>query len=371
MYFLKLFDITGQTSEATFADAVVKSWSKRINGPGRLVFTLPIASHHTTSLQKYKRIRLYRNGTPIWYGYLEAHKRTSEAEFTVYCAEMLQLFNKRFTAIDETFTGQGSAEAFGLLSDANADDETGITEGTGGVTTTKDLKAQGRQEILSMWTKLAQAHDAEFQIDEDGAFHFVPTLGTDKTSTIFLRFRRDGNPGNTVEGVEEGEDGEPMANRVIALSTALTSTQNDLTSQGTYGVLVEVKQMNEAQDQGTLDSMAQTYLSQRANPITDFQVMPVMASRQFSTITGQLSVVGLDYNDVEVGDLVTCDFVTETMTIQEARRIAEIVVDVDENAKESVKFTLAKAGVFVTIGLLEGDRGGEVLRRLQLVERLL
>src|SRR5687768_4233823 len=114
MYTLKLWDITGATAEYLFSDAVVKGWSNRISAPGRMVFTLPAGSAGATDarLRKYKQVTLERRKQDgsgadegVWRGYIEAHKRTSEAEFTVYCVGLLQLFRKRFTAANETFTG--------------------------------------------------------------------------------------------------------------------------------------------------------------------------------------------------------------------------------------------------------------------------
>jgi hypothetical protein len=380
MYALKLWDFTGATAVALLGDASVRSWSTRINGPGRLAFTLPAGSLSVGKLLKYRQVTLDRrasDGTDetVWLGYLESHRRTGDV-YTVLCAGMLSLFRKRLTANDETFTGQGSTEAFGLLTDANLVDATGITAGDGGVTTTKSLTAQGRKDVLGMWELLAQAHAAEFEITTGREFRFVPSLGSDKSGTVTLRFRRDGEPGNTVEGFEEGEDGEPMANRIIATTSAYSGagnpfTYDDTASQLVYPVLEETKAFNEAQNAATLESLATAYGEQLANPVTDNQVVPLMEEKGFDVLSGERVLAGLEYGDVVPGDLVTCDIVTESGEIREARRVAEVLVDADDQGNETVRYTLTKAGIFVTSNYLSGDVAGDLTRRIAAVERLL
>lgn len=380
MYTLRLYDITGQTVQATIADAAIQSWSKRINGPGRLIYTLPVDSPHATAakLQKYKRIKLSRrkedgsgDDEDVWYGYIEAHKRTNPAEFTVFCASPLELFKRRYTAKNETFTGQGSTEAFGLLSDTNSLDDTGITAGTGGVTSTKNVKATGYKDILGMWGDLAKAHGAEFDITESGLLRFVSSLGSDKTATVTLIYRTDGQPGTNVDGLEEGEDGAPLRNRIIGINSAgtLTTTQEDATSQTTYGVLQEVKVFNEAQDQNTLDSMAQDHLAQNKAPTPDFGAMPILAFKKFNVITGTRTISGFQYGDVVPGDLITCNIVSGSQSISGSKRVVEIMVEVDANGKETVQYTLGESGVFVSVTSLGGSAPAEFERRVLALEQ--
>jgi hypothetical protein len=383
MYTVRLWTIDGSQCVATLADAAVRSWSNRINGPGRFTFTLPVGSGNVSLLQKWLPVTLERRNEDgedegIWVGWLESHKRTSKAEFTVFCAGALQIFHKRYTAVNQALTGAGSDDAFFLLGYTNGDDDTGIAEGDGGVTAPENMQAQGQQDLLTMFERIAAATGGEFEVAfviEAFALlrtlRFVSSLGSDKSGTVTLRFRRDGEPGNTVEGLEEGEDGAPMANRILGSSTAGGGYQYDAPNPLGYPLLEEAKQFNEAQNLDTLTALTIAYGQQRSNPVTDFQVLPVLTERKMNTLTGELETVGLRYGDVVPGDLVTCDFVTESVTVQEARRVAEILVDVDERGSETVRFTLTKTGIFVTSNYLNGDVAGELTRRIAAVERLL
>lgn len=381
-YRVRLFDILGDETIKVFPDAVIGGWSKRMNAPGKASFWLPARSRgfEIDDLQKYKRIRFERKRRDgsgvwdtVWYGYIEAHKRMDENRIGVACQGMLNIFKKRMTTDGQSFSGQGSDEAFGLLSAANGANDTGLTEGLGGVTTTKAVTSQGRIDMLRALEQLAQAHKCEFQVNDDGTFDFVPLLGTDKSGTIRLKFRRDGKPGNNVRDVLEGEDGAPMANRIYAKSTnGGDYTWNDSgDSVATYGLLEISKQFNEAQDAGTLQSMAEALGSQLANPITDFQAIPILEEKRFRTASGIEVMTGLSYGDLVPGDLVMAEIVTETQVLEEARRIAEIVVDVDQNEAETVKYTLSKAGVFVTSNMLDLDQVRELKRQIREIEGVL
>lgn len=377
MYRVYLYDNLGtDTASLLFARAKVHGWSKRINAPGKLIFSLPFGDTQATpaNLRKYRRIRLFRRPraggafVPVWYGYISSHKRTGQDEITVYCEGMLQFFTKRFTAVDENMNGQGSTEAFGLLTATNlGDGDTGIVSGDDGVTSTRDLTMQGAVDILRAWELLAQAHDAEFEIDDGGAFNFVSALGEDKSSTITLTFRRDGTPGTNVADIEEGEDGEPMANKVIATSGGLTSTQQVM-DPTPYPRLIERRAINEAQDQTTLDSMASALLAQLQNPITDFRAIPLLATKKFNVSSGQRVMTGLDYADVSIGDLVTTDIITENQSMAVAKRVAEIVVETDEQANERIRYTLSQSGVFLTAAILDLDQARQIRRRIRELE---
>src|SRR5690606_6818432 len=139
-------------------------------------------------------------------------------------------------------------------------------------------------------------------------------------------------------------------------------------SQTAYGVLIERKTFNEANDQDTLDAMTAAYLTQRSKPITDFRVVPTLASKKVHPYSGARTLSGLEYGDVVVGDLVTVTITTENSTISTAKRVAEIVVEVDENLLETMRFTLSESGVFVTSSMLDGAEIDDLKRRIKELE---
>lgn len=385
---LDIFGVSLSSSPSTVLfspDITVESWSKRINAPGKMSFSMDASNEKATpdTLQLYRIVRLYhryRDGTagysPVWLGYISAVQQ-NENRIEVICMGMLNLFKKRWAGTNQEFTGEGSDEAFGLLDDTNSDDgDTGIEEGDGGVTSTKDVKASGDVTIFHCWELLAQAHNAEFEIDDTGTFNFVDSLGSDKSGTVRLIFRLDGKPGSNVTQIDYGQDGEDMATQVIGRTTAgggLDSTRPTAPSanQTTYGMLIERRQFNEAQDQPTLDAMTDALLSQIENPISEFNVEPVVASKKLNTTSGEREVSGLQYEDVSVGDLIYAFISTRNQTVDQAKRIAELTVTVDETGDEKMSFTLSEAGVFVTADFLDANRVTDLVARVKQIESVL
>src|SRR5205823_3962024 len=101
--------------------------------------------------------------------------------------------------------------------------------------------------------------------------------------------------------------------------------------------------------QTTLDAMTLAYLTQITNPVTDFRCLPVLAQKTTDMVTGALKVSGIQYGDVVLGDLVTINIVNENQTLTSAqKRVAEIIVQVDENSNEEVRYTFSVTGIFVT-----------------------
>lgn len=355
----------------------VKGWSERINAPGKMVFLMN--KHHPEAtddnLRAWRNIRLYRrkrDGTAdmqaVWYGLILAKREMGEY-MEVLCHGALRIFVKRETGANEAFTGQGSTEVFGLLTDANSTGTTGVTQGTGTVTTTLDLELD-HVEMLRAFEEIHAATGGEFEVDELGALNSVPSLGSDKSEIIELIFRRDGQASNLIS-YEIAEDGEPMANRIIGTSTAnggMTSTYNHPTSTDDYPVLVERKAFNQAQDQNTLDALTEAYGLQRGLPIPDFRAVPATATKKFNPLTGQREITGLQYGDVEVGDLVLVTVITPNRNESVVKRIAELFVDVDENLNEIMRFTLTEAGVFVTERYLDDAELHDIKRRIAEIE---
>jgi len=362
----------------------LKGWSDRINAPGDMLFSLPKRSPLATTdnLREWRKVDLHRrvlDGSgmmvPVWSGVIEAVQEVG-TEIEVLCAGGLRILEKRPTPDDAELDGMGSAEVFALLTGTNDSmtgyGPTGITSGTGGVTTTRDLIINGKT-ILAVLEDLARAHDdAEYRVNPSWGLDFVPALGSDKSGQIHLFFE-EGATGNNVKDVERGSDGRKMANVVIGRSSAgggLASTQESVESQTLYGIkLVEEKQFNEAQDQETLDAMTLSYVNQIAFPLTNLRLMPVVEARRFNVRTGEMEMSGLAYGDVEVGDLVMTTIKKRNFDETEARRVAEISVNVDENLKETLSFTLSKAGVFVTSGYLENSLLTDLTERIKQLEK--
>ncbi len=376
-YALDLFD-GSDVMETLLSPAIsVSGWSKRINAPGKLVFKMN--KHHPEAtdenLRMWRNITFYRRSgsatmLPTWCGIILAKREVGDY-LEVLCMGALTILSKRVINYggSQTFTGQGSTEVFNLLSATNGDGATGISEGAGGVTATLNLTLSGA-DLLKTVEAIAGATGGEFEVDDQRALNFVPSLGSDKSELIELIFRRDGQQSN-LSSYEIAEDGEPMANKIIGTTSAgggLSSTYTHPTSTPDYPLLVEVKAFNQANDQGTLDALTEAYGLQRGLPIPDFKAVPATATKKFNPLTGERELAGITYEDVEVGDLVLVTVITPNRNESVVKRIAELIVDVDENLNEQLRYTLTTAGVFVTEQYLGDTEFADIKRRVQEIE---
>lgn len=377
MYAIDLMDTDGTVVDTLPVPvASVRGWSDRINAPGKLVFSLnrnnPAASDD--NLRKWRPVRLYRkpiDGTdtmlPTWFGYLMASRENGE-RVEVQAQGGLKIFTKREAT--GTFTGAGSTEAFGLLSTTNSLGVTGISQGTGGVTTTMDMTLSDVQMLHGL-EQFGMATGGEFRVNPDAELDFVPGLGSDM-SHIELIFDRTGNPSNNLSAFEIAEDGEPMANRILGEGGGFTKTYNHPTSVSSgYPLLVERKVFPVVNDQGTLDALTAAYGLQKGLPIPDFIAQPATTIKRFNPLSGVREISGLEYGDVGVGDLVTVTIITGARNTSTVKRIAELQVEVDENLNERLLFTFSEAGVYVTGQYLDDAAFADIRRRVLEIERQL
>lgn len=382
-YYLEIHGVTSLgTPVTTLSRLNIQRWSHRINAPGTLVFSINAFDPHATdeNLRVKRRVRLVRekrdgSGTFLktWLGYIDDKKQVDN-QIEVVAQGLLQALSKRETANNELFNGAGSTEIFDLLAAINGIAPTGITAGTGGVTTVRSVQMQGTVDVLSAIGKRAAADGAEYEVDTDARLNYVPSLGSDKSGSIHLTYYLNGQPGTNLAAVQIGESGREMANRVYGVSSVsggLTSMKEDPASQALYGLLIERKQFNEAQDQTTLDAMTQAFLSQRSTPPSDFQIDPRLASLRYNVTSGSRTISGLQYDDVSLGDLVTVTIVTQNRSETSVKRIVGIDVAVDENLNERLSLTLSKAGVFVTASYLDATQVDRLRTELKQVELLL
>lgn len=383
MYATELYTTTGFDAVQTklFSPTItVRRWSSRINAPGVFYFSIPKFHVKATeaNLRHKRRIRLFRQNhstekyEAVWSGFVQDWRDVGPNR-EILCYGMLAALEDRLASHNQQFDGEGGTEVSSLLSAVNSAGQTGISMGTTDVTTTRDVQMSGRASVSSVLQKLAQAHGAEYDVNVDAELNFVEALGEDKTSTIHVVYRDDGQRGMNVTDIQLAYEGG-IVNMVYGVSSAgegLTTTQSDAPSIETYGLLEKEIAFNEAQDQTTLDSMAAAWLSQHKQPIPDLKIEPEYQHRVPHPVTGALTMKGLDYTSFGLGDLVSVTIITPNETAENVvKRIAEIDVNVDDNGNERILLTLTEAGVYVTSRYLDVIEQRDMRRRLAALEAM-
>lgn len=379
MYRIKVFDsrcneilttFTGDGGKNSGDGLHLNGWSLRINGWGAMSFSINQFSEKATeqNLCPYNRVQLFRQnqvGTyvPVWSGYIESLRTISTVELgtrlEIGCVGMEKFFRKRWF-FNRTVVGNGADNALEFLDLANALDTTCINPGTFIDNLPVNLEVENSTYFQAL-EELSRASQSEFRIDENFLFHFVPTLGQDQSSVIQLSFNRLGSYGSNISSLDRSQFGEDMVNILHARNKDLASqTVINQESIDKFGTLERSRTFNEAQDVDTLKQMAETYVNQYSIPDISITMIPEQA--RLRCPSGEF--VGVAYGDIDLGDIVTNRINTENTSSVIAQRVAEISVTVDDNALETVGYSMSPIDSYITTSFLREDEVAELRRRL-------
>ncbi len=338
----------------------IRSFMSLLNNDGKALIEIFIGSPiaKKSNFQKYKRIKILRFNEseqkylPKWSGYIESVIELDDV-FQLGCVEMIGLFAKRLTNADRSMTGNGGTEAFGLLSYTNGIGDTAISQGNTDYSKNIDIKAD-YTPIFNVWQDIAKQEPGEFYIYPDtNELHFLQKVGADKTSEITLKYRQ-GEVGNNLEFVKIAEEGKHIVNRVIGIGkqsdgAKLVSVKEDTASQTKYGVLETQQYFDQAESQAQLDELTQAHLNLFKEEIDNPEIKTAQ-KRTITNIAGESKDIGIDLDDLNLGDTVTVQYKTDYNTFLAPRRIVEYSVNFDDTGNEDI-----------SLKLIEPDQSLEIL----------
>lgn len=213
------------------------------------------------NLRKYNRVKLYDGDKWIFSGYIASWKTNDRDSVTVVCKHLFGLFDRRLTGSNETWNTNAGSAIHGLLTSTNSLKDTKIIVGVNDALSTVNQTFK-RQTVYKAWQDIAKAGQVEFEIDENDQLNIKPLVGEDKTSSVVLRFSETQETTNSITTLDFVSEGDDMANDIIGTGNNLTSEQQDLTSQGLYGLLQKVVSYSDQPTQGVLDDLTTDTLTQ-------------------------------------------------------------------------------------------------------------
>lgn len=255
--------------------------------------------------------------------------KTDRRDIRVTCSGYLDLLKDRYATVDYSST-DACAIARDLIATANADDDTGITNGntfTIGKTRDREYERQNIKEAIINLTDLVDGR-FDFWFNEDREFFTAAQVGTDKTNYIFKY------PQNILS-IDVPRTAVQLYNRITGIGSgigdeALTSTVDDTTSQALYGVRERIITYNSVSLQQTLDDnvaadldLAKSMLEQ-PSIVTNTQFFPLdefgIGDEIHVQIAGHPSLSHIDAAylvekiDVDIDDN---DYGTVTLTVDD------------------------------------------------------
>ena len=287
------------------------------------------------NLQKYNRVKIYDNNTLVFNGYISAFRISGGASnvVNVVCTHIFGLFEKRLTGSNDNLTGNAGDRILDYLAATNASDDTGIDAGTNSISATATLQFK-HQTIFKAWLDLARAAAVEFEIDENDQLNIKSSLGSDKSSTIVLRYNeRQPNTTNMI-GFDLLSEGKDMANYIIGQAGGSTSTQQDATSQDTFGLLQEVETFTiNSGSAGSLAALTQRHL-------TDNKY-----SKELPTIEIDTTKIGA--YAVQPGDRIKVKVVKGQLVNLDINYVVnEVNIDFVNDKEKKVKLVVADEGTY-------------------------
>lgn len=223
------------------------TFGKRLNNFGEASFDIPANDPNVSTLISLRQntIEIYRRSGAtsvlVWAGQqaLAKGELTEKGNnwITVFCYTWYEKLLHRYTVAEKVFsTTDAGAIAEELITDANSDDDTGITIGTIATTTNRD-RTYNNQNVGQAIINLANVVSGfDFEITDTKVFNVYEILGEDKTDSVIFEY------GHNIKNMTIEEDFVNPINRAIVLGEATGETElqrverNDAGLQTTYGL---------------------------------------------------------------------------------------------------------------------------------------
>lgn len=280
------------------------------------------------NFRMYNKIRIYKQGTPKFVGYIE-NLDVQLNTISVSCVGMLGMFNKRlfsgsFKAISNS---KVETSIFNILTSLNNNQDTGISAGTADFTKNVEDIQFSRTPVLSAWGKLLNLANAEMWIDPSTLkLQLRSRLGIDKSGSILLEYDSNSiNKANLLNFQVEVE-GKDMVNKIIGVRQGgSTATEEDVASQGDYGLLEGTVNLNDTNSANDLTSELESIITNSKNEFYSPKI--VINSQKFT-------------QEVDLGDTVKLRIRNGFIDLERNDRVIKKEISVGDEGQENISLDL-------------------------------
>lgn len=325
MYAIKIYNADFSTPLTTLfysQDVYNFKYSSEINKPGGSSFTINVLNSKatTTNLRMFNKIIIERDGVGVFIGYIENIKATVNT-IDISCIGMLGLFNKRL--ITASYSTSLSNVIFGILSDTNASDDTGITAGTSDIVKTVNNMAFSRSTVLDAWLKMANFGGGEIEITSAKVLNFFNRLGEDKSDSVVLQYQINQINTANLRDFNVEVQGKDMINKLTGIRNGgTTNTQSDATSIANFGLLEKQMNFSQTYNDTDLESEVLNYIE---NHKIEFYAPKMVVNEE-----------KIDIDTLNLGDTVKVKLNNGFMALELNERIIKREVKVSDNLTEEL-----------------------------------
>lgn len=179
---------------------------------------------------------------------------------------------------------------------------------------------------------------ADFYIDENLVFNFVPFKGTNLSAEVnFTWGATSGTPGNLVN-YNIPRFGQRMYNDLVGIATDINGNvlhyeQSDQNSITTYGYIQGTAAYSDVKDQATLNARIQAEL-------------PLISMPDDTAITFTQSEKGYPLGTYTVGDIITGNVQNKGVSFNDTRRIVGLTILLNGTGRETIQIQTNKLQPF-------------------------
>lgn len=320
-----------------FDDFMELKFGKRLNNYGSCNFTVPISEMKLDSLVALRTfsIWIYREGILIWSGEMAMRDGNLDnqggGDVTIYGFDWLELFRKRFTASEVTYSGVDAGElAWELIdtSQSQPNGDFGITLGTIEPTVNRD-RTYNNQNIYEAIVNLSNLISGfDFQITNSKIFNVESTIGVDRTDSVVLEY------GHNIIKCRVTEDYTDPTNRAIVLGQAEAFDElqrverDDAVSQGIIKLRESVLSEMDISEIETFEEKGDALLRKNASPLMKLDIDILQNTPSIA--------------DFGLGDTIRLKIIRAPYNIDESYRVFGWDITYDSNNNEKLSLVLGK-----------------------------
>lgn len=307
-------------------------------GQGQASFTIDLnedKAAETNLREGRSQLFIYRNGTLYWAGVIMVVDRIfgeNSHKANVVALGWAWQLQKRYVGktVDKTYTAtDAGAILWGLINDTQLETggDLGITQGT--IETSINLTiTYSRQKISDSISDLVAQAGIDWEVTANKILNVYYPKGTDRTDTIRFIY-----PGN-ITNARVVSDATMVANDILALGRGfgteeINSQVSDSGSISVFGLYQDIMSFKDVVSQTPLDNMA------------SYNLKLFKSSRLTVDIEVDGNDPNVDIEDYVLGDSVRVKINHDNYSLNQAMRIFETYVTIDDEDKERVRLVTA------------------------------
>lgn len=309
LHTIRIYNKDRSTNLAKIKGYVSLGYELALNSHGVSNMVLGTLSAQATAenLKKYNRISIFKGTTQKWRGYIKDVRMDSQFNLTVQMAD-LAYFLKQKRFITKDYASQSVVTTFeNIIDTMNAEYGTELTfGGTDIVAPPSEEFSFNNTAIYNALQDCAKTVAGEVYIDLDDRVWLLSQVGSDKTLSVQFKFLQNRMNENNVTSPAVIEDGDRMANYIIAKnneSPPKTSIKSDATSIGEHGRLEKPISFPDIISQNALDEATQDHLDTFKDPIISPTFSPIALKISESLYSiGDLCKIKVIYGYISLDD---------------------------------------------------------------------